>query len=258
MIALEIDNISRSFRGIRAVDQLSFTVERGAVQALIGPNGAGKTTIFNLISGFLRPDTGKITFDGRPIVGLPPYRLAALGLVRTFQLVRLFPDMTVMENVEVGAHTRTRGNFWTALARPAWARRQECDVRAEALDLLEMVGLAHCAELRARTITYGQQRLLEIARGLAAAPQLLLLDEPAAGLNAAETRHLAAVLRRVADRGTTVLFIEHDMNLVMNLAERVVVIDFGRKISEGTPDEVRRHPEVIEAYLGQSPEAPDA
>jgi branched-chain amino acid transport system ATP-binding protein len=250
MSLLRLEGVTRRFGGLTAVDAVSLEIEAGAVSAIIGPNGAGKTTLFNLIAGFLTPDVGRIEFDGRDITGLAPHAVAAHGLVRTFQLVQLFPDLTAAENVAVGRHLRTRGGVWAALARPAWARAQALETRGIAAELLQFVGLADRAHMPASALTYGQQRLLEIARAMAAAPKLLLLDEPAAGLNPEETAHLADTIRRIVGRGLTVLLIEHDMSLVMRVAERIFVVDFGRKIAEGPPEAVQRDEAVIAAYLG--------
>jgi branched-chain amino acid transport system ATP-binding protein len=250
MTLLKLERVTRRFGGLLAVDAIDLNVEQGGVTAIIGPNGAGKTTLFHLISGFQTPNGGRIVFDGQDITGLPPDRIAAHGLIRTFQLVQLFRDLSAIENVKVGCHLRTRGGIVTALIRPKSARQTEAEVDATARELLAFVGLADHGALPASALTYGQQRLLEIARALAVRPKLLLLDEPAAGLNAEETKLLSATIRKIVTQGTTVLLIEHDMTLVMNTADKVAVLDFGAKIAEGTPRSVRDDPAVIAAYLG--------
>jgi branched-chain amino acid transport system ATP-binding protein len=250
MTLLKLERVTRRFGGLLAVDAIDLNVEQGGVTAIIGPNGAGKTTLFHLISGFQTPNGGRIVFDGQDITGLPPDRIAAHGLIRTFQLVQLFRDLSAIENVKVGCHLRTRGGIVTALIRPKSARQTEAEVDATARELLAFVGLADHGAMPASALTYGQQRLLEIARALAVRPKLLLLDEPAAGLNAEETKLLSATIRKIVTQGTTVLLIEHDMTLVMNTADKVAVLDFGAKIAEGSPRTVRDDPAVIAAYLG--------
>jgi len=250
MTLLAVEGVTKRFDGLLANDSISFAVPEQTVFAVIGPNGAGKTTLFNAISGFFPPSEGRISFDGADITGMAQRKIAARGLVRTYQLVQLFKDLTVAENVQVGFHLVTKGAIGAALLRPPWMRAQEARVRDEARELLAFVGLAAQADARADTLPYGQQRLLEVARALAAQPKLLLLDEPAAGLNTGETQALADTILRIRERGVTVLLIEHDMSLVMQIAQRIVVLDFGRKIAEGTPAEIKAHPDVIAAYLG--------
>ena len=250
MALLSVRDETMRFGGLLANDAISFDVEEGSLTAVIGPNGAGKTTLFNVVSGFFPPTSGSIHFDGEDITGASSHKIAASGLVRTYQLVQLFNHLTVAENVEIGCHRVTRGGVFSALFRPQWMREQERDVCREARELLRFVGLESQADMKADTLPYGRQRLLEVARALAAKPRLLLLDEPAAGLNMQETEALADVILRIHRGGTTVILIEHDMSLVMKIAERIVVLDFGKKIAEGTPDEIKAHPDVIAAYLG--------
>jgi branched-chain amino acid transport system ATP-binding protein len=247
---LKVSALTKRFDGLVANNDIDLEVPEGCLFAVIGPNGAGKTTFFNMISGFLAASSGTIEFDGRDVTHLRQDKIAAMGMVRTFQLVQLFKGMTVAENVEVGCHLTTRGGVGAALLRPSWFRHQEAGVRTKARELLEFVGLAGQADQDAELLPYGQQRLLEVARALAAKPRVLLLDEPAAGLNTQETDALANIIQRLNGQGTTVLLIEHDMALVTRIAQRIAVLDFGRKITEGTPDEIKRHPDVIAAYLG--------
>ena len=250
MSILRVDGLTRRFGGLVANNDITFAIPPHGVSSVIGPNGAGKTTLFNMISGFTEPSEGRVTFDGKIITGVRPEEIAARGLVRSFQLTQLFQNLTVLENVKVGRHVRTRAGVFAALTRPAWARREEAETDAKARELLALVGLSDQAEQLAAVLPYGQQRLLEIARAMATEPRLLLLDEPAAGLNHDETARLGALIRRISDGGTTVLLIEHDMRLVMNTADHIVVLNFGRKIAEGTPAQIQENADVVEAYLG--------
>ncbi|MBN9063326.1 MAG: high-affinity branched-chain amino acid ABC transporter ATP-binding protein LivG [Rhizobiales bacterium 65-9] len=250
MAMLSIRNVTKRFGGLVANDNISFDVEQGALFAVIGPNGAGKTTLFNMISGFFAPTSGSVHFDGADITGRPQYQVSEGGLVRTYQLVQLFKDLTVAQNVMAGFHRVTRGGVASALFRPGWMRAQEKHIADKTGELLDFVGLGGRGDMLADKLPYGQQRLLEVARALAAEPKLLLLDEPAAGLNVQETAALADVIERVNQRGVTVLLVEHDMGLVMRVAQRIAVIDFGRKIAEGAPAEIKTHPDVLAAYLG--------
>ncbi len=250
MALLNVRGLTKRFAGLVANNEIDLAVPEGSLFAVIGPNGAGKTTFFNMLSGFLHPTSGTIDIDGKDITNVRQDKIAAIGLIRTFQLVQMFQGMSVAENVEVGFHLRTRGGIASALMRPPWLRRQETETRLKARELLDFVGLGSQAEMNAELLPYGQQRLLEVARAMAAQPRLLLLDEPAAGLNAHEADALAEVIQQINARGVTVLLIEHDVGLVTRIAHRIAVLDFGCKIAEGTPDEIKQHPDVIAAYLG--------
>jgi branched-chain amino acid transport system ATP-binding protein len=250
MTLLSLQAVTQRFGGLVAVDAINLEVADRGVTAVIGPNGAGKTTLFNVISGFQTPTSGRVVFAGTDITARSPEAIAASGLVRTFQLAQIFQNLSVLENIQVGCHLHIEGGVWSALLRSRRTRQAERAVETRARELLDFVGLQSAADLEASALAYGQQRLLEIARSLAARPRLLLLDEPAAGLSADETKRLSAAIRAIAERGTTVLLIEHDMNLVMNTADTIAVLDFGKKIAEGPPAEVRNSPAVIAAYLG--------
>ncbi len=250
-ILLEIDQISCHFGGLAALDHVSFQVRTGSICGLIGPNGAGKTTLINVISGLQAPSAGHITLHGQLLSGLKPHQVAAHGVGRTFQNIRLFGDLTVLENVMVGHHLHERGTVLETILHLPRSRQAARATRDAALALLERLQMAHLASIPAGTLAYGNQRRVEIARALALDPRLLLLDEPAAGMNASETEQLADFLRALQASGLTLLVIEHDMELIMPICNQVVVLNFGRKIADGPAEAVRRDPQVVEAYLGE-------
>jgi branched-chain amino acid transport system ATP-binding protein len=247
---LDVRDVTLRFGGVTALDGVSFHIDRGEILGLIGPNGAGKTTCFNVMTGVYQPTSGSVVFDGRKLGRRKKHQITRLGIARTFQNIRLFPEMTALENVMVGADARHRTSVLSALFRLPRHRREEREGRERALALLDLVGIAHRAEETARNLPYGDQRRLEIARALATGPKLLCLDEPAAGFNPAEKAKLLELIRRIRDDGYTVLLIEHDMRLVMGVTDRIVVLEFGKKIAEGAPAEIRDNPAVIAAYLG--------
>jgi branched-chain amino acid transport system ATP-binding protein len=258
-VLLETMNLHRHFGGVHAVRDVSVQVRRGSVTALIGPNGAGKTTLFNLITGTLRPHAGQVFFQHKAVTGWPTHAIAVAGIARTFQTTRLFGHMTVLENVMVGRHCRTRCGFVAGMLNLPHTWREERQIKDAARTILEDLDLGSHAQQIASSLSFGRQRLVEFARALATEPLLLMLDEPAAGLNVCETEDLARLILKIRDRGVTCLVVEHDMSLVMNVSDEVIVLDQGQKIAEGPPNVIQRHPEVIRIYLGedyaQSPES---
>ncbi|MCS7010370.1 MAG: ABC transporter ATP-binding protein [Anaerolineales bacterium] len=252
MALLETTNVTKRFGGLTAVMKMNFKIEKGEIVSIIGPNGAGKTTFFNVITGIYRPEEGQIIFNGHNLIGLRPDQIAALGITRTFQNIRLFGNMTVIENILVGMHTRLKQNPLQVLFRSKAFIEEEQEAETRAAELMEYVGLNNVGDELARNLPYGMQRRVEIARALAANPTLLLLDEPTAGMNPQETAEAIKLFRRIRDeKGVTILLIEHDMRVVMTISERITVMDYGEKIAEGTPEQIRTNQRVIEAYLGR-------
>ncbi len=251
---LSLEHVSKNFGGLAALSEVSFTVNQGEILGVIGPNGAGKTTLFNLISGVFSPTDGKILFRDQPISGKQPHKVTEMGISRTFQNIRLFDHMSALENVMVGSHCRTHAGLWQGLWRTVSQRNEEKMIREKSKALLEMVGLAAEAENPAGSLSYGKQRRLEIARALGTEPELLLLDEPTAGMNESETEELRLLIQKIQGLKKAVVLIEHDMHLVMNVCERLVILNFGKKIAEGVPEEIRQNKDVIEAYLGREEE----
>ncbi len=254
MSLLEVSALSRSFGGLRAVDGVGFAAERDRITAVIGPNGAGKTTLFNLIAGSLAPDSGTVAFDGADITGLKPYKIARRGISRTFQSIKLSKQMTALENVMLGRHARSRAGFASGMIAAPWApwvRAEERSIREEAMKAIELLGIADYSDKETGALPFGIQRSVELARAVAAEPKLLLLDEPASGLNIRETRALSELISLIRDRGMAILVVEHDMSLVMDISDEIVVLNFGKKIAQGKPREIQANREVIDIYLGE-------
>lgn len=247
---IEVKGLDKAFGGVHAIEKLSFSVEAGQIYSVIGPNGAGKTTLFNLITGLYTPTAGEIKLNGENIINIPPNKLAERGMCRTFQQMQICMNMTALENVMLGRHLQLKSNFLTTLLRLPAMLKDEEDCRDHAVELMKFVGCGDYIESEATAMSYGALKRLEIARALAAKPKVVLLDEPAAGLNAVETAELEELLKKIAAQGITVVLVEHDMKMVMGISDHILVINYGRKLAEGTPEEIRNNPDVIAAYLG--------
>lgn len=248
---LKVDHSTVKFGGLTAVNDVDFSISRNEIVSLIGPNGAGKTTIFNAVTGFLRKTSGTIEFEGEELKNLKPHEIAERGIVRTFQITSLFPNLTVLENIKTGHHKEETETLFDAIFNTKKKQMMEDETSAKSKEILRFIGLEGKKEVVASNLPYGEQRLLEIGIALAAKPKLLLLDEPSAGLNDTETQAMKSLIRKMRDQGITILLVEHDMKLVMGISDRIIVLNFGKKIAEGTPEEIRGNPEVIRAYLGE-------
>ena len=248
---LRIEDMTKIFGGLTALQGVSFSISAGEITGIIGPNGAGKTTLFNIVTGIYYPTSGKVYYDGKDVTGFPPEKLARLGMVRTFQGIELFGQMTVLENVMVGLHTRSQSGIISSALRLPAQLREERHIRERAISWLEFAGISELAHMKAANLPFGKGRLLEIARAMAVEPRIILLDEPAAGLNSRETSDLALLIKRIMDSGIAVALVEHDMELVMDICSRIVVLNLGHKLAEGTPRQIQEDEQVITAYLGE-------
>lgn len=251
MKLLEVNNLSRSFGGLKAVNGVTFSMGRDMIKAVIGPNGAGKTTLFNLISGFIQPHSGVVVFRGERVDGLRPYQIAAQGMSRTFQNVKLFHGMTALENVMIGRHVHSKSEFLSGMLNLPRTWSEEREIRQRSFEIMDFLDIADLADADAVSLAYGQQRIVEVARALACEPELLLLDEPAAGLNMHETAEMARLITRVREKGVTVLLVEHDMSLVMDISDEILVLCYGEKIADDVPLAIQKDPEVVRVYLGE-------